>query len=76
MTRAELTAYNYGRRLALSAQEAVKAGQGAVVPAACLLTPLEQDSLSRLGQDAWWALVQRGGNEVLGSPDAVPPLQT
>lgn len=76
MSNAEIVAYNYGQRLARSAIETVEGGRDDIMPAAGLLTPEEQASLERLGQDAWWKLVVRGGQEILAESDAVRPLQT
>ena len=75
MTSAEITAYNYGKRLAAASLEAVNDGRGSIMPDACILTPEETASLERLGREAWWAQVQKGGNEVFGARDAVRPVQ-
>jgi hypothetical protein len=74
MTNSEVVAYQYGRRLAQGATRAVQEGNGKLPPAECMLTEAEQASLDRLGRDAWWALALRGGQDVLGGPDAVPKV--
>lgn len=74
MTTAELIAYNYGQRLARSALEAVDDGAGHLPPKACIMTADEAQALDRLGLDAWWAQVQKGGQDALGGRDAVRPV--
>lgn len=76
MNNSELTAYNYGRRLATEAVQAAQEGRGDDYLPACLLTGTEQSALERLGRDRWWRFVLQGGNEIIGEPDVVPPLQT
>lgn len=75
MTNAEITAYEYGRRLARAAMAEVSDDTAGTTIAASLMTGAEQASLDRLGLDAWWAQVQKGGNEVLEAHGVVRPVQ-
>lgn len=76
MNNSELTAYNYGRRVAQAAVQAAAEGRGDQYLPECVLSPQEQSSLERLGQDRWWRFVLQGGNQIVGESDAVPPLPT
>jgi hypothetical protein len=72
MTNAEVTAYNYGRRLAEAATEAVKAGHGQDMQSAAFTTPEETEALERLGVTIWLDWVRKGGESVMGAGEATP----
>lgn len=64
MTRAEIVAYEYGKRLMGECQKVINEGLPRKVPQEATLGPEEIAALNRLGQDKWLEYVQRGAATV------------